>query len=60
MVTRLHQASQSLFSRFVDLRQHVELELREATIGDQGTVETCRCQCSSWGVCKVNFRECYR
>lgn len=42
MVTRLHQASQSLFSRFVDLRQHVELELREATIGDQGTVETCR------------------
>lgn len=42
MVTRLHHASQSLFSRFVDLRQHVEVELREATIGDQGTVVTCR------------------
>jgi len=42
MVSRLHQASHALFHRFVELRQHMEVELREITVGDQGSVETCR------------------
>ena len=47
MVSRLHQASHALFHRFVELRQHMEVDLREATVGDQGSVETCRCsKCS--------------
>ena len=36
---RLQQASNVLFSRFVELRQHVEVELRETTNGDQGIVD---------------------
>ena len=39
MRARLREASQTLFERFVDLRQHVEVELRELTIGDQGIVD---------------------
>ncbi|CAK9092037.1 unnamed protein product [Durusdinium trenchii] len=42
IMERLHQASLSLFHHFTDLRQHIEVELREATIGDQGVVECCR------------------
>ncbi|CAE7819396.1 Smyd3 [Symbiodinium sp. CCMP2592] len=36
---RLREASQTLFERFVDLRQHIEVELREVTLGDQGIVD---------------------
>ena len=39
MRSRLREASQILFERFVDLRQHVEVELRELTLGDQGVVD---------------------
>ena len=39
MQSRLREASQTLFERFVDLRQHVEVELREVTLGDQGIVD---------------------
>jgi len=39
MVNRLQEASHALFERFVDLRQHKEMELREYTTGDQGVVD---------------------
>lgn len=39
MLSSLREASQSLFNRFVELRQHVEMDLRSASFGDQGQVD---------------------
>ena len=39
MLDSLREASQSLFNRFVELRQHVEMDLRTASFGDQGQVD---------------------